>query len=236
MGLEIATVSVRLPERLTPRSVSRFADDLHEALASPAHVVVIDGAGGDTYCLGLALEPHDVSDVHSFAALLLALHQAPKPVLTLVDGRALGGGLGIAASCDWVIATGRSTFALPELLWGLVPAMIWAPVTDRMAPHVARQWTMSAHARGADAAAAAGLVDDIVDPALLPRAAGRAARMLARLDTHALVRFRGWARASRASSMADALAGGAAMTAELLRTPAAHARCARLAAGEVPWA
>jgi len=77
------------------------------------------------------------------------MHQAPKPLLAAVDGRSIGGGMGLACACDWVVATERATFALPELLWGLMPAIIWPVLTDRMAPHVVRHWTLCAHSRSA---------------------------------------------------------------------------------------
>jgi polyketide biosynthesis enoyl-CoA hydratase PksH len=237
MELKAATPAVRLPARLDAASVERLARELGAAITSSARVVTLAGATEDVFCLGLGIgsAPAHALATHAFADVLLALHRAPKPMLALVDGQAIGGGLGIAASCDWVIATERSTFALPELLWGLVPAMIWPPVSDRMAPHVVRQWTLTAHTRAAIAAEAAGLVDEVIAPASMPNAARRAERMLARLEPNALARFREWARASRALSLPDALARGAAITQELTGTPTVRERWTAFAAGEAPW-
>ena len=144
------------------------------------------------------------------------MHWSSKPLVAVVDGRAIGGGMGLACACDWVLATERSTFALPELLWGLVPAIIWPIITDRMAPHVARQWTLTAHARSAAEGLAVGLVDDLVADGQLDAAVRRATRMLRRLDPTALVRLRSWARASRQQDLTVALRRGAAMTAEMV--------------------
>jgi len=237
MELKAATPAVRLPERLDAASVERLARELRTAITSSARVVTLAGATEDVFCLGLGLgsAPADTLATHAFADVLLALHRAAKPTLALVDGRAVGGGLGIAASCDWVIATERSTFALPELLWGLVPAMIWPPLSDRMAPHVARQWTLTAHARAAIAAEAAGLVDEVIAVGSMPDAARRAERMLGRLEPNALARFREWARTSRALLLPDALARGAAITQELIGRSTVRARWTAFAAGDAPW-
>src|SRR5687768_10554164 len=125
MELIGARAVVTLPERLTADSVAGVASALEAALASPARVVALTGAAEGTFCLGLALDAPDDSHPATarFADLLLSLHRAPKPLLAIVDGQAIGGGLGLASACDWVVASDRSVFALPELLWGLVPAI-----------------------------------------------------------------------------------------------------------------
>jgi polyketide biosynthesis enoyl-CoA hydratase PksH len=147
--MELMPAVVRLPRDLDAASVSALARDLETALASTAPVVALRGADDDTYCLGLAIGSSldGPSATHAFSDLLGRMHDSPKPLLAVVDGRAIGGGMGLACACDWVLATARASFALPELLWGLVPAIIWPVITDRMAPHVARQWTLSAHTR-----------------------------------------------------------------------------------------
>jgi polyketide biosynthesis enoyl-CoA hydratase PksH len=146
----IQAATVRLPVDLSAHSLEILSRDMADAFASQAAMVTLIGAGADTFCLGLAIgsSSDGAAPTHAFSDLLTAMHHAPKPVLAVVDGRAIGGGMGLACACDWVIATERATFALPELLWGLVPAIIWPVLTDRMAPHAVRQWTISAHARG----------------------------------------------------------------------------------------
>jgi polyketide biosynthesis enoyl-CoA hydratase PksH len=142
----IHTATVRLPIDLDAASMAALTRDLQAALDSPAPVVALIGATEDTYCLGLAVGSSDGgAATFAFSDLLTTMHRARKPLLTIVDGRAIGGGMGLACACDWVVATERATFALPELLWGLVPAIIWPVLTDRMAAHVVRQWTISAH-------------------------------------------------------------------------------------------
>ncbi|MGE3507757.1 MAG: enoyl-CoA hydratase/isomerase family protein [Vicinamibacterales bacterium] len=231
-----ATV-VTLPECLSAEAVARLAAAFDAAVAGPAHVVLLAGADERTFCTGLALrESDDPIDTDAFAALLASLVDAPKATLAVVDGQAIGGGLGLAAACDWVLATSRSTFALPELLWGLVPAMIWPIVTLRMGHGSARRWTIEAHTHGAADAMAAGLVDEVADAGAEPRAVRRALRMLQRADANALRTLRQWVRDSRELPWRQAVARGAAMTAHMARSPQARARIAAFARGEAPWA
>jgi enoyl-CoA hydratase/carnithine racemase len=152
-----------------------------------------------------------------------------------IDGAAIGGGLGLACACDGVVATERSTFGLPELLWGLVPAIIWPVVTDRMAPHVARQWTISAHSRTAADAHAAGVVDEVIADGMLDAGLRRSLRALGRVEPRALARLRAWSRESRALPLADATARGAALTATLMTEPQVQARWRAFTEGEAPW-
>ena len=231
------TATVQLPVDLDARSIGRLTRDLDDALASPAPLVTLIGANADTYCLGLAVGSslHGAAPTHAFSDLLTTMHQAPKPLLAAVDGRAIGGGMGLAAACDWVVATERATFALPELLWGLVPAIIWPVLTGRMAPHVVRQWTLSAHSRSGAEGHAAGLVDDLVPNGTLDRGIGRRTRTLRRLDPDALRRLRAWARVSQQHDLATALRLGAEITSTMLHHPSVQRRWAAFAAGESPW-
>jgi enoyl-CoA hydratase/carnithine racemase len=235
--MELIASAVRLPADLDTASVAALARDFEGALASDVPVVTLVGASEDTYCLGLAIGSSlsGTPATHAFSDLLLRMHDSPKPLMAVVDGRAIGGGMGLACACDWVLATERASFALPELLWGLVPAIIWPVITDRMAPHIARQWTVSAYARTGAQGVDAGLVDELVPAERLDRAIGRAARTLGRLDPEALRRMRGWARASRQLELHDALRTGADLTAEMVQQSSVRRRWQAFEQGGAPW-
>jgi enoyl-CoA hydratase/carnithine racemase len=235
--VELTLARIVAPRDLDAVSVAALARDLEAACASPAPVVLLTGFDDTTFCLGLAVGRSHAAPAatDAFADLLLAMHLAPKPLVAAVDGQAIGGGLGLVCACDWVVATDRATFALPELLWGLVPAIIWPVITDRMALHAARQWTLSAHTRTAAEGIACGLVDELVPPDRVARAVARSARMLRRLEPGALVRMRTWARESRRHDLAAALRGGAAITSRMVREPAVANRWRAFEQGETPW-
>jgi enoyl-CoA hydratase/carnithine racemase len=236
MELTLAVHDVRAPAALNALSVSALHADLQAAFASRAPVVRLQGAGNGVFCRGLDLTaPADEpSHTSAFAALLSDVMDSPKPTVAEVDGEALGGGLGLAAACDWVLASDRATFALPELLWGLAPAIIWPVITERMQPPIARAWLLTGHARSAEEARLAGLVDEIAQGSL-ERAIERRARVLMRLESGALVHLRRWARTSRGLALRDALAHGAAITSERLQDPAVQSRLAAYQRGEAPW-
>lgn len=235
--MELTPGHIRLPKALDAASMTALAGAFGAALQSDAPVVTLHGHDADTYCAGVAIDAvlDGRADMRRFADLLVAMHASPKPLLAAVDGAALGGGLGLACACDWVVATDRSTFGLPELLWGLAPAIIWPVVTDRMAPHVARQWTVSAHARSAADARTAGVVDDVVAPGALAHGLRRATRLLERLEPYALQRLRVWARTSRQYSLPDAVVRGVAVTADLAARPAVQQRWHAYMTGDAPW-
>jgi methylglutaconyl-CoA hydratase len=199
-------------------------------------VVALAGANAETFCLGLAIGRHDPgATAQAFADLLAAMHAAPKPLLAVVEGRAIGGGLGLACACDWVTASEHASFALPELLWGLVPAIVWPVIADRVGGPMARRWAVSAHSRSAADGFAAGVVDDLVPADRVDAAVRRATRALCRLDPVALRHLRMWARQSQQGDFADAVREGADLTTVLARGPAVRARWQAFADGEAPW-
>ncbi len=71
-----------------------------------------------------------VEDAYAWPAAIVELHRlmlrAPKPVIAAVDGPAYAGGMGLAGMCDIVLATTRSTFAMPEAKIGMFPMIIIA--------------------------------------------------------------------------------------------------------------
>jgi methylglutaconyl-CoA hydratase len=90
------------------------------------------------------------------------------------------GGLGLAATCDVVVAAASATFAFSEVRLGIVPAVISAIVLPRMLPHTAHRLMLTGEVFDAVTAAAGGLVDlcvpdDEVDPAVAARATALAA-------------------------------------------------------------
>jgi isohexenylglutaconyl-CoA hydratase len=67
----------------------------------------------------------------------------PFMTIAVVDGAAVGGGMGLAAASDVVIATPRARFALTETSLGIPPAQIAPYLADRLGEHVARRLAMT---------------------------------------------------------------------------------------------
>ena len=67
-----------------------------------------------------------------FGALLEMADTLPKAVIALVEGAAMGGGVGLLAIADWVIAEKGAQIGTPEVTVGLVPAQITPFVVRRI--------------------------------------------------------------------------------------------------------
>lgn len=218
---------------LTPRSVARMLSAVRNA--GDARLVTIEG-GPAAFSHGLSLEaldgPADSSVLRQYAALLAALHAAPQPVVAVVGGAALGGGLGLAAAADLVLATPDATFGLPETLLGLMPAVIFPFVARRTGPARARMLAFTGVSISAKEALAIGLVDEVVDD--LDAALRVYARRLARADRQAVAELKALTSqyfGAPAGYDASAVAGFARLAA----SPRTQDRLRRFAEGEAPW-
>jgi len=69
-------------------------------------------------------EEENVADANILAKLMLTLHQHPKPTIAMVQGAAMGGGVGLVAACDIAIAATTAKFCFSEVKLGLIPAVI----------------------------------------------------------------------------------------------------------------
>lgn len=200
-----------------------------------ARYVTIEGPPG-AFCEGLDLD--QLADSHddvgsaqrSYARMLRAIEHAPCPVIALVDGVALGGGLGLMAAADLVIATPRATFGLPETLVGLIPAVALPCIARRVGPARARLLALEGGSIDAEQALRAGLVDEVAPD--LEAACARRAKRLTRMDAAAQCEVKTIAAAMDTPGADD---DALRRFADLYETPATRRRIARLAAGEPPW-
>lgn len=226
---------IRMPRTFGPKSVADLRRNIESVCAGPSPVAVLIGADDEVFCTGLAIDDEGPIQTGPFCEMLSLLSDAPKPTLAFVDGKSIGGGFGMACACDWMIATDRATFGLPELLWGLIPAMIWPAIVGRLGANVARRWTVSAHTRSAREALDVGALDELIDVGTAAHRVQRAVNMLARLEPGATRQLRRWHREAHTASLSDALARGAMMTQHMADSPVARQRVAAFARGESPW-
>ncbi len=102
--------------------------------------------------------------------MLQALNTLGKPVIGRVNGAAYGGGVGMAAVCDSVVAAETAKFGLTEVRLGLIPATISPYVVARMGEGNARAVFFSGRIFDAEEARALGLVTRVVAPEALDAA------------------------------------------------------------------
>ena len=126
--------------------LTRAAADLG---ADPAVRVVILAADGGSFCaggdLGWMREQMAADDAtrregaRALAGMLSALNLLPKPLIARVQGNAFGGGVGMMAVSDIVVAADTARFGLTEVRLGLIPATIGPYVLARMGEPAARR-------------------------------------------------------------------------------------------------
>jgi isohexenylglutaconyl-CoA hydratase len=97
----------------------------------------------------------------AFGHVLQALTTLPMPVLSVVEGAAMGGGMGLACCADIVLATQDARFALSETRLGLIPAQIAPFVRARLGRHVTMRLCLSGERVSGTLAQSLGLVDEL---------------------------------------------------------------------------
>ncbi len=102
----------------------------------------------------------------AFSDLYEALNTLPKPLIGRINGSAIGGGVGLVAVCDTVLALASAKFGFSETRIGLVPASFSPYVIPRIGVANARRTMLSGAPFSAEVAARIGLVDEVCDDAM----------------------------------------------------------------------
>lgn len=209
--------------------------------AAWARVVVIEGLP-HVFCPGADLHeaaqsrPDRQAAARSAEALYglwLRLKRGPFISIAHVRGKVSAGGVGFVAACDLVLCADDATFALPELLFGLMPACVLPFLIERVGSARAHAMILMTQAVSAPQAAAWGLADSTAaDSANLLRMHLLRLRLLPR---DAIARYKRYA-ASLDGGLEAARDKAVAANAELFSDPATHDKLARYAAtGQFPW-
>jgi methylglutaconyl-CoA hydratase len=109
-------------------------------------------------------------------ATAMAVHRLntlPVPTLALVQGGCFGGGTGIVAACDVVIAADDAMFSIAETRWGLIAGIILPQLADAIGVRHVRRYALSGERFGAHEARRIGLVHEVVPAAELHSAGER---------------------------------------------------------------
>ncbi len=148
----------------------------------PSVRVVVLAGEGSVFCAGADLNwmkrmaayglEENRRDAEALGAMFEAWHLLPKPVVGAVQGAALGGGTGLAAVCDVVVAQEGTLFGTTEVRLGLVPAVISPYVVAKIGQSSARAWFLTGGRYDAAEALRCGLVHRVVPPEEMDRAVG----------------------------------------------------------------
>lgn len=139
--------------------------------ASAGRVAVLSGEG-PVFCAGADLKwmsrmvdyshEDNVRDARALGAMFDALNALPIPLIGRIQGAALGGGAGLAAICDIVVAADDAVFGFTETKLGILPAVISPYVVAKIGQSAARELFLTAARFSAARAREIGLVHAVV--------------------------------------------------------------------------
>jgi methylglutaconyl-CoA hydratase len=144
--------------------------------AGAPRVVVLAGAG-KTFCAGADItwmsrtiqytEDENLRDATAMSRMFNALNELPMPLIGRIHGAALGGGAGLAAVCDIVVADDAAVFGFTETKLGIIPAVISPFALAKIGQSAARELFLTGARFSAARAREIGLVHDVVSAAEL---------------------------------------------------------------------
>ena len=171
----VLTVALNRPEvhnAMNPALVQAltelFARDI--PARDDVRVVVLTG-NGRSFCAGADLAfmraaadytfEENLADGYAIFDLMQAIDSCPRPVVARVNGAAIGGGVGLVACADIVVAVARAKFGLSEARLGIAPAVISPFVLAKIGARHGRELFLTGERFGAQRAQAIGLVGHV---------------------------------------------------------------------------
>jgi len=196
--LTLARADVR--NALDTELIGRLSETL-DRLAGDASVraIVVTGegsafsAGADLKMMRAMADADTERNRHDALEMGGLFHKVacfPRPVVARVNGPAIGGGVGLMAACDIVIAADSAFFAFSEVRLGIVPAVISPFCIRRLGPSAARRLFLTGERIEAVEARRLGLVDEVVAEADLDMAVERTTAQLRKGGPRALAEIK----------------------------------------------
>ncbi|HEX5274956.1 MAG TPA: enoyl-CoA hydratase-related protein [Candidatus Rubrimentiphilum sp.] len=175
VGGPVAQVRLNRPEvrnALNGDLIDQLRSTFERLAGDPAVRAVVLSGEGKAFCGGAdvammreSLElthEENVAGARALSAMFRAIDGCPKPVIAKIQGAALGGGAGLAAVCDVVIAAADAVFGFTEVKLGIIPAVISPFVLAKIGASHARALFLTGERFDAKRAQAIGLVHEVV--------------------------------------------------------------------------
>jgi len=173
----VATVTLNNPEKrnmLSAQMLAELVDAMKRARDDEAaRAVVLTGAGEKAFCAGADLggfaadvplvAKHFASDL--FLEFFRLMPRLGKPSLCAANGHVLAGGMGLALSCDLLIAKEGATFGTPEINVGAFPYMIMAIIYRNVPRKKVNEMMLLGERLSAEQAVSYGLANKVVPAA-----------------------------------------------------------------------
>ena len=173
----VARITLNRPDKRNPIGPQTCGELIHALAAAkddPAiAVIVLTGAGavfsagGDLGAMRGDGAGQATIPPASLVELFASMHELGKPIIAMVNGHALAGGLGLMVACDLVIASDAAQFGTTEIAVGLWPMMITAEIVRSVGRKLALEMMLTGRKLDAAEAKAHGLVTRVVPHAEL---------------------------------------------------------------------
>lgn len=186
---QIAYLSIARPKALNALN-SQVLSELKECLQSldknQIRVLIVQGAGDKAFVAGadikemLDLKPSEAQQFSKRGQYIFSiLEELPFPVIAIVQGFALGGGLELALACDILILSQKAKVGLPEVSLGLLPAFGGTQRLSRtVGLYKAKEMIFTGEFYSAQEALAMGLANKVVAPEELLATAEKIAEVI----------------------------------------------------------
>jgi enoyl-CoA hydratase/carnithine racemase len=173
----VARITLNRPDKRNPLGLETCGELMHalNGLRDDAavHVIVLTGAGvafsagGDLGAMQGGGAGGGGVPPASLVELFTAMHATGKPIVAMVNGMALAGGLGLMVACDLAIAADSAVFGTTEIAVGLWPMMITAEITRNIGRKRTLEMMLTGRKMSAAEALEAGLINRVVPAAEL---------------------------------------------------------------------
>ena len=194
-----ATITLNRPElhnAFDDTLINALTEELKRLERDPAARVILLAAKGKSFSSGADLNwmrrmadysfIENLTDAMGLAELMKTLANIPKPTIALVQGAAIGGGVGLVACCDIALASEHASFCLSEVKLGLIPAVISPYVAAAIGPRATRRYFITAERFDAAEAYRLGLVHEVLPDDRLVERGAALSRMLLRNGPQAM--------------------------------------------------
>jgi methylglutaconyl-CoA hydratase len=171
----VLTVSLHRPDvhnAFNDELIAEAVDLFSHIDTATTRVIVLQGSGG-SFCAGADLNwmsrmvsytrDENIRDSSLLAKMFALMNECPVPIVGRVHGAAIGGGVGLVAVCDVVVAQRETKFGLSEVKVGILPAVISPYVIAKIGESHARALFLTGERFLSERAQQIGLVHRVVD-------------------------------------------------------------------------
>jgi enoyl-CoA hydratase len=181
------------PPTLDLTSLTELLSALEDARRASPVLLTLRSGSPRHFCVGANINALETLSPNTIEGWIRAGHHAmthlegfPCPTIAIVDGHALGGGLELALACDFIYATPRSVFGLPEARLGFVPGWGCTRLAARIGTALAKRFLFTGNMIPAEQAENLGLVDFLGSPDEIEAKVSEDRESLAHSAPHAL--------------------------------------------------